>query len=115
MGYSYSGDGEYFTGDYATKEEAIAEASEIHSRFFVGKNRPPKPLSTGIFVDSIIEDAMNTLEDEWCAEWATFAPTDEQKKTLQEEIEIVMDRWFDQYKLHPKWFVVDDVEQFPST
>ena len=76
----------------------------------MGRNRDPKPLSTGIYADDILEKAQESLEDEWCCEWSIFRPSEEQVADLQVELQKAMDAWFEKHELQPKWFVVDDVE-----
>jgi hypothetical protein len=101
-----------FYGNFPTKDEAIAEGTAAgYEVFYVGKGRPPKALSEGIFAEEIVEHALDNLEEDWSLDFATFEPTEQQLKTLTEELQIVVDRWFDQYKLHPEWFLVDDVER----
>ncbi|MBD1871908.1 hypothetical protein H6F75_00290 [Nodosilinea sp. FACHB-131] len=104
---------EYY-GEFATKEDAIAEGNAAgYEGFWVGQRREPSPLSDGVFAADLIESALETLEDEWGLECASFEPTAAQLKTLEEEVRIVVDRWFDQYNLHPKWFIVDNPEAIP--
>jgi len=98
MKYSISDNEENFSGEYDSKEEAIAEGRRLYedrAKFYVGRNRDPKPLSTGIYADDILEKAQESLEDEWCCEWSIFRPSEEQVADLQVELQKAMDAWFE--------------------
>ena len=108
---SDSEEGNYY-GDYPSKDDAIATGlAELNGDpFWVGKARPPKALSHGIFADEILDQAQENLEDEWQVEWNDFEPTEEQVADLQQRLRAVVDQWFVDHDLSPKWFLVDDVE-----
>ena len=109
---SSSEESQYY-GDYPSKDEAIASGLiEFNGDpFWVCKARPPKDLSQGIFADSILEQAQENLEDEWCVDWNNFEPSEEQVADLQQRLETVVDQWFVDQGLSPKWFLVDDIER----
>lgn len=105
-----------FFGEYSTREDAIKGGiAEGCTTFWVGESRPPLPLSEGVYGDAVIESALESLEDEWLIDGHEWKAKPEQLKTLQEELRLVMDRWMDQYKLHPTWFVMDKVELIDSS
>ena len=111
---STSEEGRYY-GKFATKEDAIAEGiAEGLEVFWVGEARPPKPISEGIFADWVIDQAIDYLEEDYSLDGCEFKSTDDQRKTLQEELRLVVNRWLDQYNLHPKWFLVDNPERIEA-
>ena len=115
MGYAISTNEEDFSGDFATEEAAIAEALAMYDedqRFYVGKTRPPRQPETFIDVDDLFY-GMGDGDDDWsleCAGWDK--PTKEQAAELQDQFKAVMSAWLDKYMLRPRWFVVDDVNEY---
>jgi hypothetical protein len=105
---------EGYYGDYPTREEAIAAGFQEFGEppFYVGKSRPPAPLSSGIDAEQIIDYAIECpLEEDWCLEFAHFEPTDEQVAELTQQLRVVVDAWVKRHGLEPKWFVVDNIER----
>jgi len=106
-------EGSGYYGDYPTKDAAIA-AGRIEfdgDPFWVGKARPPKPLSNGVYADWVLESAQEDLDDEWFVEWNSFEPSEEQVADLQQRLRAVVDEWFANHGLQPGWFLVDDIER----
>ena len=107
---SESEEGNYY-GDFATREEAVAEGiAEGGGGFYVGQARAPKPLSNGVFAESIIESALETLEDDWGFEFVSFEPTPDQIADLQTRMRSLVDQWVKSNGLTPDWFVIDNAE-----
>ena len=109
---SESEEGNYY-GDFATREEAVAEGiAEGGGGFYVGQARAPKPLSRGVFAESIIESAIETLEDDWGFEFVNFEfePTPDQIADLQTRMRSLVDQWVKSNGLTPDWFVIDKAE-----
>jgi hypothetical protein len=110
---STSEEGHYY-GDCPDREDAIATGIlEGYDSFWLGESRPPKPLSEGIYADSIVENAMENLEEDWCLglDFANFEPTEEQLEALQSELRNTVDRWIEQHRLQPQWSIIDSPER----
>jgi hypothetical protein len=105
-----------YYGDFPSKDAAIAGGiAEGLGTFFVGKARPPRPLSDGIYADSIVENAIENLEEDWCLEFATFEPTADHYAILQAELRAVIGRWVEAQGLTPRWQLVDGIEKIPPS
>lgn len=108
---SPSEEGNYY-GDSPTKAAAIAEGNASgYKVFWVGQSRPPCDLSEGIYADSIVESAIENLEEDWCLEFATFEPTEDQLKALQIALRTALDQWVTEQGLTPEWFIIDNPER----
>jgi hypothetical protein len=113
--YSYLKNSGEFYGDYPTKEELIDDLLESGEKgvIYVGKLRPPRPLSEGIYADMVLENAQDLLEEDWLLECSYFSPDPNLISELQVELRKVVDQWFEKNSdnLEPKWGVVYDVEE----
>ena len=81
----------------------------------MGKCRPPRPISQGIFGDALVETAIDTLEDDYFLDGVAvtddWKPTPEQYKDLEKRLAPVIDAWVSDHGLTPTWFVVDNIQR----
>ena len=107
-------DGPYY-GEFATREDAIAEGiAADYEVFWVGESRLPKALAEGVFADEVVEKALENLEEDWMPDVFDWEAKPEQLKTLQEELRLVVDRWIEQYRLQPTWFLIGNPERIEN-
>lgn len=104
-----------FCGDYPSRGEAIkAGIAETNGDpFYIGKARPPAPLSQGIDSEGIITEIIEgPLEEDWFIEIAEdWQPTPEQYKDLDSRLKAVADQWIKDHNLEPDWFLCNDIER----
>lgn len=104
-------EGNYY-GEFDSKEDAIKGGkAEGYDIFYVGKERAPDPLSSGVFADWLSEQTLENLEEDWGLDFVHFGPTKEQVEDLQQRLRTVVDQWITEQKLEPTWFLIDDVER----
>jgi hypothetical protein len=108
--FSYSHNEEHYTGEFATRELAIAEArAEGLSKFWTGENRPPDVMF-GIDGQDVIEQICQ-LEDfyiEQAEDWPEASK--EQVDELTEGLRKTFKAWMEKHNLTPKFWLVEDVQ-----
>ena len=108
--WGHSHDGEYYTGAYDTREEAVAEARAVENRF-VGQFRDPQAPEDCIDADDLLEKS--ACQDDYEGDWADGWPdaTAEQRKELTTAVQKVYGEWLDKHGLRPKWGMVENGEE----
>ena len=112
--WSISKDGELYRGRYSTKDEAIAEAMGVHGykSFYVGRCVPPVQPEQHWNAEDWLEHV--SCQDEYSCEWAD--DWDESTRKLREELEVevraVMAAWLDRHGLRPKFWMIEDAEEY---
>lgn len=109
--WSISTDHERYYGEYATKNEAIAEARTGEGRHWVGQCVPPiqpEELFTGNEVEWWINHVVLEHND-YCGEWAEGALDTDRKERdeLAAEIRPIIAAWLDRNKLRPTHWNID--------
>ncbi len=112
MSFSYSFDEERFDGDYATREEALAEAvAEGSDRpcIWVGENVPPTQPEYRWHAEDWLEYV--SCQDDYSGEWAEGwdDSTKEQRAELEDQVRQVMADWLDKHKLRPRHYTVTNI------
>lgn len=119
----YSWDNERFSSDeYESKEEAIKGAKVEIERFgefgeyvYIGKKEEVN--IPGIDVEEILEMVQDRIDDEFDElgeDWSSNMK-DEDKKTLDDRLNEVFEKWIDEFGYKACWFVVRDTEEIELT
>ncbi len=113
MSFSYSTNEENYFGNYATREEALADAlaGESGSTIYIGENIPP-------IQPEVFWHASDWLEHVSCQDdyYSDFADdwdysTKEQRAELESEVRQVMAKWLDKHKLRPRHYMVTNITE----
>lgn len=110
---SQTEDGCYYC-ESESREEAIEHGlAEFNGDpFYIGVVEELKPLSSGVYADGIVEQALENLYDwDWNPDYVDFEfPGKGQLKDLQVNLREVFDLWIQKYNLKPSGFAVGKVE-----
>lgn len=110
--WGYSTDGELFTGECETREQAIADGRvecDKVSKYYVGRytkvDQPEELFDAGDFINHVSE------QDSYLGEYADNwdMSTNEQRKELTEILRAAIAGWLDKHKLRPKFWLVECV------
>lgn len=111
--YSYSIDGENYSGFFDSREEAMLEAFasfEDYDIIFTGRNFTP---SRHVCADSVIEQvAVRTTEE--AGDWADgylCRVSKEATEELEQALQKVWDDWEAKHGFDPDWYNVTDVQE----
>lgn len=112
MRYCWSKDEEGFTGDFETREEALAEAKRENPEytvFWTGEAQP-KTAAYFITVDHLLEDMQGQADDvageaseDWLPDWRSQVDT-------QDELKAIIAKFVDEH-WPVKFFSVDKIEK----
>ena len=116
MTYSYSTNQESYFGDFATREQALAEAINEareygHKKVWIGQSVPPTQPEDLWVAEDWLE--LVSCQDDYCLDCASDwdESTNAQREELESAVRTVMAEWLDRHKLRPKFFLVDNVEE----
>jgi hypothetical protein len=111
--YSYSHNEENYYGSYATREEAIAEASadlDKGDRFWTALNSPPTQPEAFWQAEDWLEHV--SCQDEYGCDWSMDweSSTAEQRAELEAEVRPVMAAWLERHGLRPRFWSAEEVQ-----
>jgi len=115
--YAYSVDEERFEGDFASREDALAEARADYDRepcrtIYTGVLAPAKPVRFGEYdVDMLIERKQEQAYEEVgeCSDGWPTATTD-QVDDLRKRLDEVFQAWLTETGQHPTWFNIVETQ-----
>lgn len=115
--YSYSFDEEMFHDSYDSPEEAATEAlanSEEDTVVWVGRNVAPPEPEQYFDIDDLIE--LVSCQDLYSGDYADgwYSGSREQEKEINEQVRELIRKWFDKHGLRPRFWLVEDVEEWIS-
>jgi hypothetical protein len=115
--WCYSFNEENFEGEFDTKEQAVAEAiwyykddEKDQDFIWVGQT---KPISSGVNVDSIIEQLGEEAYDqagEYAEDYLTNVTLNHQR-VLEERLNEVLLAWMKEYNYEPNFWTVENIEK----
>jgi hypothetical protein len=111
--YSFSIDGENYSGFYDSREEAILDAfASFEDREIIHTGRNVVP-DRRVCADSVIEQvALHTTEES--GDWSDgylCGVSKEATQELEEELQKVWDKWEKKHQLEPTWYNVTDAQE----
>lgn len=108
----YSLDEEHYEGDFATREEAIAEGREAYpgDTIYVGKGTPPIQPEAAWDADDWL-DCVSNLDD-YCLDCADDwnRATKEQRDELEALVRPILAAWLDRHGLRPTFVLINKPE-----
>lgn len=111
--YVWSRDEENYHGDFASPDEAVADAlgQYIDGSVLVGVKYQPGAES---YIDATLVIEHIVCQDEYSAEAADHWPdaSNEQLSELTAELQKVVGDWLDRHKLRESFFLVRDVKKY---
>jgi hypothetical protein len=109
--YSWSTNEEYYSGDFATREEAIQDSNvEPGCVVYTGLNVYHQPY---VDVDSFIEQLKCSADDEageFSESWLERVEKENEEK-LQKELQGVLDKWLNDTNNEPAFWHVEEVQE----
>lgn len=104
--FAYSTDGECYSGDFGSREAAIEEAKQFHSRFWVGQCVPPTSPADMWHAEDWLEhvSVQDEYSSDWCDGWDES--TKEQREELDYLVWVVLEDWLQRHGLHPRFFSI---------
>jgi hypothetical protein len=101
---------EIFTGDYATRDEAVEAAQEYLMEglcVWIGQYRKPAPPENFLDAFSLIEHIQ--MQDDYNMDVAESWPDarEEEMDDLSQQLRMTFAQWLDSYGLRPTHYVVD--------
>ena len=104
--FAYSTDGECYSGDFASREEAIAEAAVHHEHFWTGQCvAPPQPEDSWDPEDWLEHVS---VQDEYSHDYADGWDTSskEDRDELRQLVRAIMANWLDRHGLRPQFYSI---------
>lgn len=116
--YAISEDGEFYSGSYETKEEAIkagCKEFEEYTNFYVGEMIEPKVTPGSFDGDKLADTALDLIQDqldEIGGEFAeNFSVSSEDEATLSEYLENAVRAWIEARDIKPGFFLIENDEK----
>lgn len=111
MAFSISTDGEFYSGEFDTREAAIAELGACG---WVGENVPPVQPEDWWEASDWLEhvSCQDDYGGDWAADWDQS--TAEQRVELEKEVRAVMAAWLDRHCLRPRFWTITNAERIDN-
>jgi hypothetical protein len=118
--YTYSLNGEHYRGEFASREEAVAEALQAARRsplapqtVYVGRLVPGDPKAAGHARAVLAHMAARAREEFGDSASQYLAQVSKpQIESLDQSLELVIRGWLDQNNLMPKFFKVEAIGEY---
>jgi hypothetical protein len=111
--FSYAFDEQTFHGDFATREEAIAEAASEGGgdTFWTGENVPATQPEDWWVAEDWLEHV--SCQDEYSGDHADGwdESTKEQRAELESLVRPILGEWLDRHSLRPSFFNVTNIKK----
>lgn len=116
--WSISTNGENYSGQYDTKEEAIAEGQAMgYDSFYVGQCCSPISPEAAWCGEDWIDHVL--CQDDYSGEWAdgSLNATNEELAELEGEVRPILAAWLERHGLRPTFWLIADgtVEEIEPT
>ena len=110
--FSYSHDEENYHGEFATREEALAEgraSGRVDATVWTGRSVPPTQPEEWWEAEDWLE--LVSCQDSYSLDCADGwdESTKEQRRELESLVRPIMAAWLDRHGLRPRFWLVEDV------